>query len=142
NNNAFGIKVAAETYFQKRLDELSLTESALLVGMLQGTYRFNPVSYPERALNKRNQVLYKLYKHEYITRYTYDSLKTLPLQLNFGVPIHNTGLATYFRRVVERELLTWIREQKIDLYESGLKIYTTIDSRLQLLAEAAMEQQM
>jgi penicillin-binding protein 1A len=142
NNNAYGIKIAAETYFNKPLKNIKLHEAALLVGMLQGTYRFNPIEYPERALKKRNDVLNKLSAHHYIAQKTCDSLKTLPLQLKFSIQNQNQGIATYFRSVLKSELLTWCKEHDYDLYESGLKIYTTIDSRMQRFAEEAMREQM
>jgi penicillin-binding protein 1A len=140
NNNAYGIKVATETYFGKELRELTIPEAALLVGMLQGTERFNPIEYPERAKDKRNDVLRKLYDHHYIkSRKTYDSLCQVPLQLNFSVHSHNEGMATYFRTVLRNTFLTrWCRENGYDLLESGLKIYTTIDSRYQRMAEEAL----
>lgn len=140
NNNAYGIKVAAGTYFGKDLKELTLPETALLVGMLQGTVLFNPVEYPERAKQKRNDVLKKLYDHRYIkSKKTYDSLCQVPLQLNFSVHNHNEGMATYFRTVLRNTFLTrWCRENGYDLLESGLKIYTTIDSRYQRVAEEAV----
>ncbi|HYC87042.1 MAG TPA: transglycosylase domain-containing protein, partial [Chryseosolibacter sp.] len=143
NNNAYGIKVAAETYFNKSLAKLTVQEAALLVGMLQGTHRYNPVQYPERAIRKRNQVLAKLYRHRYIkTQEDLDSLRSLPLQLDFVVQNHNTGLATYFRSVLRPELNAWCKEHGYDLAESGLKIYTTIDSRMQRVAEEAMAMHM
>lgn len=143
NNNAYGIKVATETYFGKPPAKLGLHEAALLVGMLQGTVRFNPREHPERALTKRNQVLRKLLDHDYIkSQKTYDSLAALPLDLNFSVQNHNEGLATYFRSMLRNDLEKWCKERNIDLLESGLKIYTTIDSRMQLLAEQAMSEHM
>jgi penicillin-binding protein 1A len=143
NNNAYGIKVAAETYFNKALNDLTIQEAALLVGMLQGTSRFNPVEYPERAKTKRNEVLSKLYRHRYIkTTSALDSLQALPLQLNFVVQNHNTGIATYFRSVLKKQMLNWCKENGYDLVESGLKIYTTIDSRMQRFAEEAMAEHM
>ena len=142
NNNAYGIKVAAETYFGKQPKELTIPEAALLVGMLQGTTRFNPIDYPERARDKRNDVLFKLYQHSYISEAQYDSLSVLPLQLNFSVQNQNHGIATYFRRILETEMLAWCKEHGYNLYESGLKIYTTIDSRMQRLGEEAMAEHM
>jgi penicillin-binding protein 1A len=143
NNNAYGIKVAAETYFQKTPARLKLHECALLVGMLQGTDLFNPVVFPDRAKRKRNQVLDKLLAHEYIrTVHALDSLKQLPLDLNFSVPNHNKGLAPYFRSALQNELAAWCRKRNIDLLQAGLKIYTTIDSRMQALAEKAAREQM
>jgi penicillin-binding protein 1A len=143
NNNAYGIKIAAETYFNKPLNKLQVHEAALLVGMLQGTYRFNPIEFPERAKKKRNDVLNKLYTHRYLKSIKQcDSLKALPLQLNFSVQNQNLGLATYFRSVLKSNLRSWCKENGYDLAESGLKIYTTIDSRMQRLAEEAMTSHM
>lgn len=143
NNGAFGIKVAAETYFNKSLEKLTLEECALLVGMLQGTYRFNPLDFPERAFRKRNEVLDKLYHHSYIKSVEQrDSIKAIPIRLDFNVQSHNEGLATYFRTILRNDLTTWCKENGYDLLESGLKIYVTIDSRIQKLAEDAMAKQM
>jgi penicillin-binding protein 1A len=142
-NNAYGIKVAAETYFDTTPDSLSIQESAVLVGILQAVTRFNPVQNPENSLRKRNEVLYKLYDRNYIkTREEYDSLRALPIELNYSVQNQNQGIATYFRSVIQWDLLRWAKEHDIDLYESGLKIYTTIDSRLQRYAEEAVEENM
>jgi len=142
-SNAYGIRVAAETYFNKSPDSLNIQESAVLVGMLQAITRFNPVFNPENSLTKRNEVLAKLYKHKYIkTQEEYDSIKALPIQLQYKVQNQNEGLATYFRSVIGPELMAWCKERGIDLWESGLKIYTTIDSRMQQYAEDAMEEHM
>lgn len=131
SSNAYGIKVASETYFQKQPDSLNVLESALIVGMLQNPSLYNPQRNPNNALSKRNEVLYKLYAREYIkTREDYDSLKNLPIQLNFSVQNQNLGLATYFRTVLRNDLMAWCKENGYDLWESGLKVYTTIDSRM------------
>jgi penicillin-binding protein 1A len=143
NNNAFGIKVAAETYFSKSLNDLALHETALLIGMLQGTHRFNPIDFPERALAKRNEVLTKLYAHQYIkSSQELDSVRALPLSLKFNVETHDKGIAVYFKNVLRSELFRWSKEHGYDLLEAGLKIHTTLDSRMQRLAEEAMEQHM
>jgi penicillin-binding protein 1A len=143
NNGAFGVKVAAETYFNKNLDELTLEECALLVGMLQGTYRFNPIDFPERSIRKRNEVIEKLYVHGYLkSEQERDSIQAIPLKLNFAVQSHNEGLATYFRSVMRSYLLAWCKENGYDLLESGLKIYVTLDSRMQAFAEEAMREHM
>src|SRR5690606_34443357 len=143
SSNAYGIKVAAETYFGRTPDSLNVQESAVLVGMLQAITRFNPVLNPENSLTKRNEVLYKLYKHGYIpTREAYDSIKALPIVLQYRVQNQNEGLATYFRSVISQDLMAWCKERNIDLWESGLKIYTTIDSRLQKYAEEAVAEHM
>lgn len=144
NNNSFGIKIAAETYFNKTPDSLNVQESAVLVGMLQNPSFFNPHKWPERALKKRNTVFNKLYEHKYkiTTLEQLDSMKALPLGLEFKVRDHNEGLATYFRSVIGTQLLYYFRSKGIDLYNSGLRIYTTIDSRLQKYAEEAMAEHM
>lgn len=142
-SNAYGIQVASETYFNKGPDSLNIQESAVLVGMLQAITRFNPVLNPENSLSKRNEVLGKLYTHKYIkTREALDSLRALPIVLQYKVQNQNEGLATYFRRVIEAELIAWSREHGIDLYGSGLKIYTTIDTRMQRYAEEAVTEHM
>ena len=143
SSNAYGIKVAAETYFNKQPDSLNLKESAVLVGMLQAPSFYNPKRNPNNALSKRNEVLYKLFKHGYIkTRAEYEELKLQPIELNYSVENHNIGLATYFRTVIKRDLMAWCKEHGYDLEESGLKIYTTIDSRMQRYAEEAVEESM
>jgi len=144
SSNAFGIKVAAETYFNKQPDSLNLQESAVLVGMLQAPTFFNPMRNPDNSLRKRNEVLYKIYKHGYkiSTREQYDSIKALPIELTYSVQNQNEGLATYFRTVLGNYLLDYCNSKGIDLYNSGLKIYTTIDSRLQKYAEEAVAEHM
>ena len=142
-SNAYGIKVASETYFETTPDSLDILQSAVLVGMLQNPSLFDPKRFPEKSLKKRNEVLYKLYKSKYIsTQDEYDSLKQLPITLSFKVQNQNVGLATYFRRVLEPELMAWCKDHGIDLWESGLKIYTTIDSRMQRYAEEAVAEHM
>ncbi|MEQ8363128.1 MAG: transglycosylase domain-containing protein [Cyclobacteriaceae bacterium] len=144
SSNTFGIKVAAETYFNKQPDSLNLQESAVLVGMLQAATLYNPQRNPENSLRKRNEVLYKVYKHGYkiTTREQYDSLAALPLDLSYSVQNQNEGLATYFRTVMSNYLMGFCKERGIDLWNSGLRIYTTIDSKLQQYAEEAMEEHM
>jgi penicillin-binding protein 1A len=144
SSNAFGIKIAAETYFDKGPDSLNLQESAILVGMLQAPSFYNPKRNPNNALRKRNEVLYKVYKHGYKinTKEKFDSIKSLPLELNYSVKNQNEGLAPYFRTVLSNYLLQYCNERGIDLYNAGLKIYTTIDSRLQKYAEEAVSEHM
>jgi penicillin-binding protein 1A len=142
-SNAFGIKVGAETYFSKQPSKLNIQESAVLVGLLQNPSLFNPWLHPENALRKRNQVLYKLYKHKYIyTAQAFDSIKSLPIDLEYKVENHNAGLAPYFREVIKPQLRAWCRENGYSLLESGLKFYTTIDSRMQRNAEQVMDEKM
>jgi penicillin-binding protein 1A len=143
-NNSYGIKVASETYFNKTPDSLNVQESAMLVGMLQAPSYFNPNKWPERATNKRNEVLRKLQRHQFIlkTDADYDSVAALPLGLDFKVLNQNQGLATYFRTELSKYLMEFCKERDLDLWESGLKIYTTIDSRMQKYAEEAMQEHM
>lgn len=142
-SNAYGIKVAAETYFNKSADSLNIQEAAVLVGMLQAITNFNPVTNYDNAFRKRNEVLNKLYRHGYITtKNEYDSIKSLPIELSYKVLNQNEGLATYFRTVITNHLMQFCKARGIDLWNSGLKIYTTIDSRLQRYAEEAMTEHM
>ncbi|MDX1628011.1 MAG: transglycosylase domain-containing protein, partial [Fulvivirga sp.] len=142
-SNAFGIKTAAETFFGKQPDSLNYQESAVLIGLLQGTTAFNPVRNYDQSLEKRNQVLNKLYRRGLVEKNELDSLKNLPIDLSsYDVANQNKGLATYFRKVIQRDLLAWCKENGYDLYEDGLKIYTTIDSRMQKYAEEAVAEHM
>ena len=142
-SNAFGIKTAAETFFGKQPDALNYQESAVLVGLLQGTTTFNPVRNYDNSFDKRNQVLNKVARHGHISETERDSLAGLPIDLSsYSVANQNKGLATYFRTVITRDLLAWCKENGYDLYEDGLRIYTTIDSRMQAHAEEAMEAHM
>lgn len=140
SSNAFGIKVAAETYFNKKPDSLNLQESAILVGMLQAPSAFNPKVNPEKALRKRNEVLYKVFQVGYKikSQEQFDSIKALPIELDYSVQNQNQGLATYFRTVTGNFLMAYCQEKGLDLWNSGLKIYTTIDSRMQRYAEEAV----
>lgn len=140
SSNTFGIKVAAETYFDKGPDSLNIQESAVLVGMLQAVTLFDPNRNPETSLRKRNEILNKLYRHGYKlkTQEQYDSVKALPIELKYNFQNQNEGLATYFRTVLGNFMLSYCRNRGIDLYNSGLKIYTTIDTRMQKYAEEAV----
>lgn len=144
SSNSFGIKVAAETYFNTEPDSLNLQESAILVGMLQAPSFYNPKRNPNNALSKRNEVLYKIYKHGYKidTKEKFDSIKSLPIDLDYSVQNQNEGLAPYFRTVLSNYLMQYCNARGIDLYNAGLKIYTTIDSRSQKYAEEAVSEHM
>ncbi len=144
SSNAFGIKVAAETYFNKQPDSLNLQESAILVGMLQSISYYNPKRNPNNALRKRNEVLLKVYRQGYKikTQSQFDSIKALPIELHYSVQNQNEGLATYFRTVLGNYLLSYCNSNGIDLYNAGLKIYTTLNSKLQRYAEEAMAEHM
>ena len=141
-SNAFGIKIAAETYFKKRPANLNIQESAVLVGLLQNPSLFNPHYRTENSLVKRNQVLLKLQNRDFITEQQYDSLIALPIQLKYSVQNQNAGIAPYFLNAIEGDLEKWCKEHGYNLLESGLKIYTTIDSRLQRHANAAVAENM
>lgn len=144
-NNSYGIKSAAKTYFNTTPDKLSIEQSALLVGILKGTSYFSPVRNPERALNRRNIVLDQMNKYGYLDDKEYAELKEKPLELKYQNPDHNQGMATYFREYLRLELTQWCKENKkpdgtnYDLYRDGLKIYTTINSRMQGYAEQAVK---
>ncbi len=138
-SNAFGIKAASVTFFGKEPSELNFQESATLIGLLQAVTRFNPVLNYDNSFKKRNEVLFKLQRQDVISKVEYDSLIQLPIDLsNYKVANQNTGLANYFRAVIQNDLLKFCKERGIDLYESGLKIHTTIDKDLQQYAENAM----
>ncbi|MEQ9592834.1 MAG: transglycosylase domain-containing protein, partial [Cyclobacteriaceae bacterium] len=144
SSNSYGIKVAAETYFNKSTDSLNLQESAVLVGMLQNPTFYNPARRPENAIEKRNEVLGKIYRHKYkiTNREELDSITSLPLDLKFNIQNQNEGLATYFRTVLSNYLMRFCKERNIDLWNSGLRIYTTIDSRIQKYAEESVSSHM
>lgn len=138
-SNAYGIKAAAETFFGKEASELNYQESATLIGLLQGVTRFSPIQNYDRSWSKRNEVISKLERAEVLTPTDADSLRQLPIDLsNYMVESQNTGQATYFREVIKKDLLRFCKERDIDLYEAGLKIYTTIDKDLQEYAESSM----
>ncbi|MEQ8581848.1 MAG: transglycosylase domain-containing protein [Marinoscillum sp.] len=141
-SNSFGIKVAAKTFFNKLPSQLNYSEAALLVGAINAPTRYSPILNPENAIAKRTEVLYNLQKYGLLTRETFDSLKTTDFGLTYLVDNHNEGLATYFRFVIRNFLLSWTKEHGYDLFEDGLKIYTTIDSRMQEYAEQAMQEHM
>lgn len=139
---SFGIKAASETFFNTSPDSLSINEAALLVGLLESPSRNNPRYHPEIAKARRNVVLSQMVKYNYLSQEAYDTLSAKDIVLDYNVASHREGLAPYFRNVILFDLLDFCRERNIDLYESGLKIYTTIDSRLQKYAEESVAEQM
>jgi penicillin-binding protein 1A len=150
-NNTYGIKVAAKTYFNREPRDISVTEAALLVGMLQNPTRYNPLRYPENALRRRNTVLGQMMKYNYLPAPQYEKLKSTPLNLNVTIDGHDTGLAPYFWEATRTFMKAWVKAYneehgtELDLYASGLRIHSTIDSRMQAYQERAlathMEQQ-
>jgi penicillin-binding protein 1A len=145
-SNSYGIKTAANTYFNKTPKDLSIDEAALLVGILKGTTVYSPIRNPERAKARRNVVLAQMEKYKYITEDELIEAQENELNLKFTSNDHNLGLATYFREYLRLELSKWCEENKkadgteYDLYRDGLKIYTTLDSRMQQYAEEAVRE--
>ena len=151
-NNADGIRSAARIYFGKEPSALNLKESAMLVGMFKNSSLYNPR--PERnpvgTKNRRNVVLSQMEKYGFITQTVKDSLQQTPLDLNYTPESHREGIATYFRPYLKTFLKDWINKsenvkpngEKYNIYKDGLKIYTTIDSRMQFLAEQSVTEHM
>lgn len=149
-NNADGIRSASRIYFGKEPQELNMEESAMLVGMFKNSSLYNPRPHrnPEGTKNRRDVVLAQMAKYEYITEQVKDSLQALDMKINYSPESHREGLATYFRMYLQRFLNGWLKENpkpngdKYNIYLDGLKIYTTIDSRMQQHAEDAVVQHM
>ena len=144
-NNAVGIKSAARVYFNKKTQNLNVQESAMLVGMLKNPSLFNPNRRLELTTKRRDVVLSQMKKYSFITDTLYDSLVKTPIVLDFKKASHNEGLAPYFREYLREKMKKWCSTKikpdgsRYNLYTDGLKIYTTIDSRLQKFAEEAVE---
>lgn len=142
-DNTFGIESASLKFFNKKARNLNTEEAAVLVGMLKATYGYNPRVFPENSLKRRNLVLQAMQKNNFISAIEKDSLSALPLKLDYKEFNYNDGLAPYFREEVRKQLLAWSTTQKehgneYNIYTSGLKIYTTLDYKMQQLAEEAM----
>ncbi len=146
--NTFGIKAASRRFFNKDPQDLQLEEAAVLVGMLKATNLYNPVKNPERATKRRNVVLSQMAKYDRLDATEADSLQGIPLEVDYHPLPHNAGIAPYFREFIRGELDLWCKEhyknesEPYNLYTDGLKVYTTIDSRLQQYAEEAMKSHM
>ncbi len=146
-DNTFGIESASLKFFNKKAKDLKVEEAATLVGMLKATYGYNPRVFPENSLNRRNLVLQAMANNSYLTKAQKDSLSELPTKLDYREFDHNDGIAPYFREEVRKQLLQWVKEQnangeEYNIYTSGLKIYTTLDFKMQVLAEEAMTEHM
>ena len=141
-SNAFGIKTACKTYFGTTPKDLTPDQAAILVGMLKATTYYNPRIHPENSFNRRNVVLGNMLRRGHIDQEAYDSLKVMPINLDYSVENAYDGQATYFREAVKDYLSEWCHENGYDLYTDGLKIYTTIDTRMQKYAEEAAWDQM
>lgn len=142
NNNAYGIQTAAIRYFNKSALDLSINEAALLVGMLKGTSLYNPIRNPKNALERRNVVLGQLQKTGKLKPEEVAELAKQGLNLDISNNQRKDGNDSYLRAAVERWLEEWCLENDYDIYNDGLKIYTTIDSKLQKHAEEAVVKQM
>ena len=147
-NNADGIRSAARIYFGKEPKDLDLKESAMLVGMFKNSSLFNPRKRPELTLQRRNVVLAQMEKYDFIDEKIKDSLQKTALDLNYSPESHREGIATYFRTYLDGFMKDWIKNNpkpdgtKWNLYNDGLKVYTTLDSKMQLYAENAVQQHM
>lgn len=146
-SNSMGIKSAAATFFAKLPSELNYQESALLVGMLKAPTKFSPRKNPNTSLARRNTVLSQMEKYGYLTKQELDSIKKIPIDISqYKIQHHATGSATYFREYLRQYLTEWCRNNPkpdgslYDIYKDGLKIYTTIDSRMQKHAEDAVRE--
>ena len=141
-NNTFGINTAARSYFSKSPDSLNVQESAVLVGLQKATTSYNPIRNPKRSLERRNVVISQMQKYGYLSAKEADSISALPIVLKAKFETPYDGNANYFKNAVVDFVKKWGEEKDVDLYTDGLKIYTTIDSRMQQDAEEAMTEKM
>ena len=151
--NADGIRSASRIYFGKEPNKLKIEESAVLVGMLKNSSLYNPIRREKLVLDRRNTVLAQMEKYDYITEEEKDSLQKTKMDINFSPESHREGLATYFRMYLQGYLNDWIKKNPKpvsaegerdtwNIYLDGLKVYTTIDSRMQKNAEEAVTEHM
>ncbi len=146
-DNTFGIESASLKFYNKRTKDLTVEQSATLVGMLKATYGYNPRIFPEKSLSRRNLVLLSMANNELISVEKKDSLIDIPITLDYREYDNNDGLAPYFREEVRKKMQKWSLEQRengneYNIYTDGLKIYTTLDYNMQFWAEAAMREHM
>lgn len=143
-SNAYGIKTAANTYFKTTPRKLKLEESAVLVGLLKATSTYNPRINPKNSLRRRNQVLKNMVDRGDLTQAEYERVSSLPIDLKYTLETNYDGVAPYFREAVAREIedIAKARGLKLDLERDGLKIYTTLDSKMQEYAEQAVSEKM
>ncbi|HRZ20943.1 MAG TPA: transglycosylase domain-containing protein, partial [Bacteroidales bacterium] len=146
-SQAFGARLASRTFFNKEPVDLTIEESALLIGILKAPSYYSPVRHPDRALHRRETVLGQMKKYEFITQAQYDSIRQLPLDMSkYMILDHTSGIAQYFREAIRIKLNEWCEtHEKADgtpynLYQDGLKIYTTINSVYQRYAEEAVRE--
>lgn len=146
-DNTFGIESAALKFYNSRTKDISAAQAATLVGMLKATYGYNPRLFPERSLSRRNLVLRAMYSNNYISEEQVYQYAQEELELDYREFDYNAGIAPYFREEVRKEMLRWIAEQNkngtdYNIYTSGLKIYTSLNFRMQKLAEEVMAEHM
>lgn len=146
-SNSFGIKTASKTFFDKSPAELTVDEAAVLVGLLKAPTAYSPVLNPENSLNRRNTVLAQMNRYDYLDDEEYERLKAKSIDMShYTLPSHNDGLATYLREYVRNYMKDWCKHHRnsdgdhYDVHKDGLRIYTTIDSRMQRYAEAAVRE--
>ncbi|MDC1326994.1 transglycosylase domain-containing protein [Ulvibacter sp.] len=145
-NQAVGIESASNIYFDKAPSDLNISESAMLVGMFKNSSLYNPLRNEQGVKNRRNVVLSQMEKYGFIAETVKDSLQGLPLKLNYAAQGHDEGIATYFREYARSFMGRWIRENpkadgsKYNIYSDGLKVFTTIDKRMQTYAEESMDE--
>ncbi len=146
-SNAYGIKTAARTFFGKSPADLSVVEAATLVGLLKAPTTYSPILNPEKSFNRRNTVLFQMHHYNYLTDAEYDKLITQPIDVsNYTPQSHNEGLATYLREYIREYMKDWCKHHRkangdnYDVHTDGLKIHTTINSRMQLYAEQAVRE--
>lgn len=141
-NNSFGIKTASLKYFDKNPDQVNPAEAATLIGMLKATSTYNPIRNSKKSMERRNVVLSQMEKYGYISKADFNSYSSVPIQLDLSY-VENEGQGdSYLRSAVDKWLEKWCKDNDYDLYEDGLKIYTTIDSRLQQYAEESVAEKM
>jgi penicillin-binding protein 1A len=138
-----GIQSASETFFGKSPAELNVDEAAILVGIQKSPAAYNPQRHPARSMARRNTVLNQMRKYGKLTDEQYAKFSKMPMDIHYQLESHNEGMATYFREYLRTEFLDkWCDEHGYDLYSDGLKIYTTLDSRMQKYAESAVREHM
>ena len=147
-DNTYGIEAASQRFFSASTKKLTIEQGAVLVGMLKATHLYNPRLFPQRAKIRRDVVLSQMVKYEMLDEKKADEILKRPLKLKYNLITHNEGMAPYFRAHIRKELLEWCKVNKksngepYNLYTDGLKVYTTLDSRVQKYAEKAVESQM
>ena len=145
----YGIRNAAKTYFQKEPGQLAVEEAAVLVGVLKGSTRYNPRRNPKAAMSRRNTVLDQMVRNDFLTKEEAKSLKMAPIQHKYLKMDENSGIASYFREMLRDDLKEWCKQNEnpktgepYDLYRDGLKIFTTINPKMQEYAEIAVYRHM